>query len=161
MRHALFASLVLCACSSTHVGDDGSTPSDFAGAYIRRDCAPDDGLAYRLLLWDQAVPECSADGARRSLSFTIFEGTDLFFPLSNGTSITSTASGVGFGNGTATACPGGTPPCLSSQSWTLTFDTFEDMSRANGSYSITWEDGSTTSGRFDATWCEVSPPLCG
>jgi hypothetical protein len=91
----------------------------------------------------------------------LFEGTDLFFPLVDGTSITSSASGGGFGNGTATACPGGTPPCQSSQTWTLTFDTFQDMNSASGSYSITWEDGSNASGRFDASWCEPFPPLCG
>lgn len=166
---ALAVGLLLGACSSTHTGvDDGGSSgsdaggaSDFAGAYIGRDCAPDDGLAYRILLWDVAVPECSADPARRSLSFYIFSGTDVIFPLADGSVVTSTTSSGGFGNGSATLCPGGTPPCLTSQEFTLRFDRFTDMSGASGTYTIMFETGPQT-GRFDASWCEgFGPPMCG
>ncbi len=163
MRRILLVSILLCACSSTHLVDDGGVPSGpYAGAYIGRDCAPDDGLAYRILLYEVAASDCGSDGVSRSLSFYFFEGSDRFFPLMSGSTVTSTTSSGGFGNGSATACPGGTPPCRTSQTFTLTFDTFDDMSRAAGSYSITWEDGETANGTFDASWCEgFGPPLCG
>ncbi len=168
------ALLLLGACSGSHgLGDDAGTGEDagtsvdaataggYAGAYIGPECAPDDGLAYYLTLWDGAVPECSADPARRSLSFYLFEGTDSFLPITAPVTINSNRTGGGFGNGSATECPGGSPPCRTAESWTLTFETFEDDAGASGTYSLTFADGSTTSGRFDASWCSFAPPMCG
>ncbi len=160
-------SLLLLACSSAHPASDGGTPgtdagvAEFAGAYIGRDCAPDDGLAYRLVLFQAAVPECSADPSRASLSFWFFEGTDAIFPLMDGSVVTSSAAGGGFGNGTATYCPGGTPPCETSPEFTLRFERFEDLGRAAGTYTVELPTG-TRSGVFDASFCEgFGPPMCG
>lgn len=160
-------SLILASCSDSHgrdgdasAGADGGSMS-YAGAYISPDCAPDDGGALRLQLWDAPVPECSADTARRSLSFYIFQGSSLFFPIEAGETITSSAASGGFGNGSATECPGGTPPCRVSMDWSITFDTFQEDVGASGSYSITFAGGETATGRFDASWCSPGPIVCG
>lgn len=165
---AFLASVFLASCAESHgTGDDAGDPArdagapSYAGAYISPECAPDDGAALRLTVWEGAVPECSADPARRSLSFYFFEGTDTFFPIVAPETITSRTTSGGFGNGSATACPGGTPPCRVSQDWSLTFESFEDGVGASGSYSITFADGTMESGRFDASWCSFAPPTCG
>lgn len=163
-----FSVLVLSACSATHPASDdaGSSGSDagadgFVGAYMMRDCAPDDGPAYRIILYQGAVPECSADPARASLSFYFFQGTDPIFPLMSGSVVTATSAGGGIGTGSATYCPGGTPPCQTSSDFTLTFETYEDLTRASGTYSVDLPTGTRT-GRFDASWCEgFGPPVCG
>ena len=64
------------------------------------------------------------------------------------------------GNGSATRCPGGTPPCQTATSGEVTFLTFEDGVRAAGTYTIAFDGGSPEAGSFDATWC-AGPPGCG
>lgn len=160
-------SLALASCSDSHgldgdasVGADGGS-SSYAGAYLTPECAPDDGAALSLLLFDAAVPECSADSERRSLTFYIFQGSSLFFPIEAPETITSSAASGGFGNGSATECPGGTPPCRVSMEWSITFETFQEDVGASGSYSITFADGETVTGRFDASWCSPGSIVCG
>lgn len=170
----LSAALLAFACSGSHgLGADAgpradapatldaSGSGDYAGAYLSPECAPDDGPALRLTLFDVAVPECSADTSARSLSFYLFSGTDDIFPITAPVTITSSSAGGGLGNGSATECPGGSPPCRSSQDWSLTFETFTQDVGATGTYAITFADGSSASGRFDASWCSFAPPTCG
>lgn len=161
-------SLLLVACSGSHLpvddgggGEDSGGASVYTGAYVSPECAPDDGAALRITLWEAAVPECSADPARRSLSFYLFEGSSTFFPIEPPETITSSSAGGGFGNGSATECPGGTPPCRVSQDWSLTFESFLPDAGASGTYSVTFADGETIRGRFDASWCSPAPILCG
>lgn len=164
-RATLFLSLSLAGCSESHApavdGAASDTPAvgAYAGAYVMNDCGPADGRALRLILWTFPVPECSADPARPSLEFYLYGS---FFPITPGATITVTPpSGGGLGDGSATACPGGTPPCRTSQDFTLTFATFTEDAEASGTYSVRHADGTTDSGSFAASWCEAFPPICG
>lgn len=156
--------VALVGCGQSHAGGDAGSASDatvvgaYAGAYVARECGPDDGPALRLTLWDAAVPECGADPDRRSLDVYLHDGASSVFPIEAGETVTST---VAASNGTATECPGGTPPCRSTQDWSITFTTFVQGSRAAGTYRVTFADGAGATGSFDATWCEPVPPLCG
>lgn len=160
MRFFFFVSaLILSACSSSHIEtdagsgtDSGSSTSTYAGAYMGRGCAPDDGPAYVITLWDGAVPECTTDPTMRTLEF-YFEGV----AISSGTTLTS--STLAFAS--VSECPGGSPPYHVSSDFTLDFTAFTELASASGTYAITWTDGSTSSGSFDASWCEVTPPFCG
>ncbi len=125
---------------------------------IRHDCGPTDGPALRVGLYGSVDPACGGDPSQRSLELFVFAtGTDSFPPTS-GTAITST---VAMPRGTVTECPGGTPPCRTSQDFTLTFDSYTDDVDASGTYSVTFAGGGTLSGSFDAMWCEREPVLCG
>lgn len=168
MKNAGFTSSGLVAlglfamigCGESHTGGDASADSggtsDFAGAYVMDACGPADGHALQVLLYDVAVPDCSADTSRRTLAFYLYGPV---FPITPGTTVTSSsASGA---TGSATLCPGGTPPCQTSGDFTITFDTFVDGTSASGSYTVTWGDGSSDAGTFGAEWCTVGPVICG
>jgi hypothetical protein len=161
---ALATALVGTGCSETHgtVGDDAGRDAPasgrYAGAYVMNECGPADGAANRLILWAFPVPECSADPAQPSLDFYLHGD---FLPITAGETITVTPPSSGLGGGRATACPGGTPPCRTSQDFTLTFATFEADVGARGTYEVRFADGTSESGSFDATWCQAFPPLCG
>lgn len=156
----VLATLLAFGCSESHAGGDASTDgggtSAYAGAYVMDECGPADGQALRVILFDGAVPECSADPDRRSLSLYLYGA---IFPITAGATITSSsASGA---TASAALCPGGTPPCQTSSDLTVTFDTFVDAASASGSYTITWADGSSDAGTFAAEWCTSGPIVCG
>jgi hypothetical protein len=168
MNDARFGSTArLCAivavlglgCGTSHSGGDASADgggtSDFAGAYVMDTCGPADGPALQVILFDAAVPECSADTDRRSLSFYVYGAR---FPITAGTTVTSSSASA---TGGASFCLGGASPCQTSSDFTITFDTFVDGASASGSYSISWTDGSTDAGTFGAEWCMSGPILCG
>ncbi len=175
---AALALSMLASCTGSHGPDnDAGTPAndaatvdaatfadagtaEYAGSYVTPDCAPDDGPAIRLLMWEVPVPECSADPSHGSLELYIFGGTDSVFPITAPVTITSSGAGGGLGNGSATECPGGTPPCRTSSDWSVTVETYEENAGASGTYTVTFA-GETVSGRFDASWCSFAPPTCG
>ena len=138
-------------------GDAGA--SQYTGAYVARACGPADGPALTLLLYAASVPAtCSADPTRPSLDFFIHDLGGATLPPTPGSTITSTAAAS---NGSATECPGGAPPCLTSDDWSVTFDTFTVDGPASGSYTIHWLDATSTTGSFDATNCSAGPVICG
>ena len=142
--------LALAACGSSHSGDDGGA-GIYAGAHVRYACGPADGPAYELVLYEAGAP-CAPDSNTRSLRWLFYDD-----PITAGTVVTSTSTSsagwVGF-------CPGGDAPCVTSETWRISFDSFEPDVGASGSYSVTWPDGSVETGTFDATWCG-EPPVCG
>lgn len=157
-RFSFVTLVMLTACSSAHVGSDDAAIADdagvFTGAYLTPDCAPNDGAALTLTLYEAPVPECSADPDRRSLTFYFYPESAELFPIEAGDTIDSTNAG-----GSVSQCPGGTPPCRAADSWSITFTTYEEEGAASGTYTATF-DGETISGSFDATWC--NPGLvCG
>jgi hypothetical protein len=120
MRPRLVAfTALLTACSGSHGGADAGPA---ASAFASDECAPDDGRALRIVISD-AIDACAADPSQPSIDFYLFSGTDSVFPIVAPATITS-ESGTTFGNGSATECPGGTPPCRTSQDWSITFDVF-------------------------------------
>jgi len=144
-------------------GADAPSPTADAGGglpfhLIRHDCGPTDGPALRVGLYGGVDPACGGDPSQRSVELFVFaSGTDAFPPAA-GSVIRST---VAMPRGTVTECPGGTPPCRTSQDFTLTFDSYADGVDASGTYDVTFAGGETTSGSFDAMWCEREPVLCG
>jgi len=157
MTRLLIGSLLLASCSTAlpDAADGGGDAGSFAGAFLSPDCAPDDGAALSLRLYEVAVPECSADTDHRVLSFYLFEGATSFLPIEAGETLTSSSA-----SGSATACPGGEAPCRSGESWSLTFETYAEGTGASGTYTVTFDDGETVSGRFDAAWCDPGV-VCG
>jgi hypothetical protein len=143
--------------SATDTGPTSDAGSEYAGSYYRPSCGPADGPAFQLDLFQASVAACTVDDTLRTLGFYVHDLGGASLPPSAGSVITSTPSAA---SGTANRCPGGTPPCESSETWTLTFDTFVMGTGASGSYSVTWEDGSTSTGQFDAGWCG-DRPVCG
>ena len=135
---------------------DGGSP--FAGAYLIETCGPDGGAGLQILLYAVPVPECSADLDRPSLTINLYEGADLFFPITDGETVTSTAS---HNNGSASYCPGGEAPCRVTGDWAVTFTSYAEGGSAMGTYSLTFPDDEMT-GDFDALLCTgFGPPDCG
>lgn len=142
---------------------DAASPGDggaAATAYVSDSCGPADGPAIQLLIFDApGAAACTADDSMRTLSFYVHDLGGAVVPPRSGDTITSTMASS---SGTASECPGGTPPCRLSETWTLTFDGYVDGGDASGRFSVTWADGTTTSGQFDATRCETGVPTrCG
>lgn len=122
-------------------------------------CGPADGPALRFGSYASLNPAlCAGDPAGRAVEIMFHDLGEAPYPPVAPTTVTSTEAAS---NGFATECPGGSPPCRTSQDWELTLDTFEEEVGATGSYVIHWEDGSTTSGNLAATWCDEGPLLCG
>jgi hypothetical protein len=138
-------------------GPASDAGGEYAGSYYRPSCGPADGPAFQLDLFESSVAACTVDDTRRTLGFYVHDLAGATVPPTAGTVITSTPASA---SGTANRCPGGTPPCESSETWTLTFDTFVDGASASGSYVVTWSDGTMSSGQFDAGWCG-DRPICG
>lgn len=162
---AILLALLLSACGDSDGPSDsgGADASDagngaFEGAFIEDTCAPDDGPAVSVTLYDSLTAACEADGIARTLVITVWGGTT--FPIPPGTTVTSTAVDGGLGNGTATLCLGGTAPCLTSADFTVTFDEYVQDDTASGTYSITFAGDNIESGTFDAPWCG-GDALCG
>jgi hypothetical protein len=152
---AVDAAVDAAADATTDSGGGG-----FTGAYIEDSCAPDDGPALELTLYASLTDTCMADNTAQNLTINVFSGTDSVFPITPGTTVTSSAVDGGFGNGSANLCPGGGAPCLNSQNFTITFEEFVQDVSAAGTYSITFEGDRVETGSFDATWCD-GDVLCG
>lgn len=129
-----------------------------ANEVIGRRCGPADGFALELGIFQRAGDSCTGDPSARSLTFFIHDLGGASLPPTAGSTVTSTTARA---NGNASECPGGSPPCRTSDTWSVTFDTYEADVSATGSYTITWGDGSSSTGNFDATWCETGPIICG
>lgn len=145
--------------------DDAFAPStDDAGpivgdSFVSRTCGPADGPALTLTISDFLdATTCSADGERASTYFFIHDLGGATIPPTSGATITSSTAES---NGTATHCPGGSPPCRLSETWSVTFTTYADDGGASGQYVIMWEGGETSTGTFQATRCTSGPVICG
>lgn len=128
-------------------------------AFIARSCGPADGPALQITISDFRDPSmCTADPLRPSTMFYVHDLGGASLPPTAGATITSTMASS---NGSATQCPGGSPPCRLSEDWSITFATYEDRGGATGQYTITWIGGEVSTGTFVATRCEAGPVLCG
>lgn len=125
---------------------------------IRHDCGPADGPALHVGLYTSVDPACGGDPLLPSITLYVYPTGSVTFPPAAGTVITSTAAAP---SGMVSACPGGTPPCRTSQDFTVTFDAYADGVDATGTYEATFTDGSTERGSFEAMWCERTPVTCG
>ena len=124
---------------------------------VSPDCGPADGPALRFGFFQSRLPgRCDGDPGLRSVSLYVHDLGGATFPPVAPTTISSTASS----GGSASECPGGSPPCRISGDFSLTLDSYTEGVGATGSYTIAWPDGSTTTGAFDAEWCGSRPP-CG
>ncbi len=138
------------------VNDAGPVLGD---SLIANDCGPADGLALRLTISAfLELASCSADPTRASTAFYIHDLGGATLPPTAGTTITSTTASS---SGTASSCPGGSPPCRVTEDWTLTFDTYATDGGATGQYMIRWVGGEVSTGTFDATRCSTGPLMCG
>jgi hypothetical protein len=141
---------------------DSPAPSDggiLSSEVISRACGPADGFALRLGLYESPpLAECAGDPLEGSLTFFIHDLGGATLPPTSGTVVTSTLASS---NGVADECPGGTPPCRTSQTWSVTFDSYTEDVGATGSYSVTWEGGEISTGNFSAVWCDRGPVICG
>ena len=148
--------------------DDAFSASDaFSGsdaphrfnAIVSASCGPADGAALELTVSD-AIDRgtCTPDAARASTTFYIHDLGGAVLPPTAGSTITSVDGAI---NGNASVCPGGSPPCRTSEHWSVTFATFSATGGASGQYTIQWADGTATSGTFDADRCMSRPPVCG
>jgi len=123
------------------------------------DCGPADGLALRLTISAfLELSSCSADPTRASTAFYIHDLGGATLPPTAGSTITSTTASS---NGTASSCPGGSPPCRVTEDWTITFDSYAADGGATGQYTIRWVGGEVSTGTFDATRCSTGPLMCG
>ena len=149
------------AVDAFSAGDAGASdaPLPTQGSYVSDTCGPADGPALQITISEFLDPAaCTADPLHASTSFYIHDLAGGTLPPSAGTTITSTAAAS---NGSASQCPGGSPPCRVSEDWSITFTSYAVDGGAAGQYTITWGDGSTSVGSFDATRCEHGPILCG
>ena len=142
---------------------DASSASDApiptSGAYVGDACGPADGPALQITISDALDPaSCSADPLRASTSFYLHDLGGATLPPAAGSTFTSTAAAS---NGSAVQCPGGSPPCRLSETFSITFTRYEADGGATGQYTITWEGGETSTGNFDAVRCESGPMICG
>jgi len=142
---------------TTDTGTADSGGSGFAGAYIEDSCAPDDGAAVELTLYDSLSDACVADSIAQTLSIYVW---DTAFPIPPGTTITSAPLDGGLAPASATLCLGGTAPCLTSNTLTITFDEYVQDDHASGSYSVTFDGDIVEAGTFVAPWC-AGDVLCG
>ena len=134
-------------------------PIPTRGEYVGDSCGPADGPALQITISDTLDPSsCSADPLRASTSFYLHDLGGATLPPSAGTTFTSTAAAS---NGSAVQCPGGSPPCRLSETFSITFTRYEADGGATGQYTITWEGGETATGNFDAVRCESGPVICG
>jgi hypothetical protein len=143
--------------------DDAFSTTDAAiptsGAYVADSCGPADGPALQITISDTLDPtSCSADPMRASTSFYLHDLGGATLPPAAGSTFTSTAAAS---NGSAVQCPGGSPPCRLSETFSITFTRYEADGGATGQYTITWEGGETSTGNFDAVRCESGPVICG
>jgi hypothetical protein len=134
-------------------------PIPTSGAYVADSCGPADGPALQITISDTLDPtSCSADPMRASTSFYLHDLGGATLPPAAGSTFTSTAAAS---NGSAVQCPGGSPPCRLSETFSITFTRYEIDGGATGQYTITWEGGETSTGNFDAARCESGPVICG
>lgn len=128
-------------------------------AIVASSCGPADGPAIELNISDTIDrSSCSPDPLRASTTFYIHDLGGATLPPTPGATITSVDGAI---HGNASQCPGGSPPCRSSEHFSVTFATYSVTGGASGQYTIQWSDGTTTSGTFDADRCMSRPPVCG
>lgn len=155
------------SCVDAFRADDAFAPVDAFNAddaprrynaIVASSCGPAGGPAIELNISD-AIDRgaCSLDPTRASTTFYIHDLGGATLPPTAGATITSVEGAL---NGNASTCPGGSPPCRSSEHFTVTFATYSVTGGASGQYTIQWPDGTSTSGTFDADRCMTRPPVC-
>jgi len=127
-----------------------STASHFPYGLIQGSCAPWDGPAIAITLTAEPAQCDRVKGPY--ISMGVWRG----LPIHAGQTV-KFGSGSDAGFGSRCAKEG---DCQRAEWGTIVFESFEESTRARGSYELHFKGGETVKGNFDAQWCKTRA-ICG
>lgn len=152
--------LLLAACTAgKDTAETAAPPAPPAGsAIVQRSCAPNDGLAYTVIL-GLASEACEGEAGGAYLVVDLY-GDGVGDPAGHTWDLTDPTVA------SAHQVPEPSSPTawLGLTAGTLTIDTFDDAGRVTGDIDVILDGGEAIAGPFDANGAcitELDPPMCG